>query len=238
MVKSYYRPGTERGPQVHALFAAIAGRYDLINDLQSLGMHRYWKRRLLAEASVSPDQKALDVCTGTGDIALGLKAAGARTIGVDFSLPMLRIARRRCKALGISMPLLAADGLQLPFVDAEFDRVTIGYGLRNLPDFKAALLEFQRVTRPGGRLLVLDFGKPAQRTWRACYFAYLRLALPVLGRVFCGNAAAYAYILESLHDYPDQRAVIRLLETTGWQEVHATNFLGGIMSLHCASKSD
>jgi demethylmenaquinone methyltransferase/2-methoxy-6-polyprenyl-1,4-benzoquinol methylase len=237
MVKSYYRPGAERGPQVHALFATIADRYDLINDLQSLGMHRHWKRRLVSDASVGTGQNTLDVCTGTGDIAFRLEAAGAQTVGVDFSLPMLRVARRRSRSLGLSIPLLAADGLRLPFVDAAFDRVTIGYGLRNLPDFKAALLEFHRVTRPGGRLLVLDFGKPTQRLWRGCYFAYLRLALPVLGRVFCGDAAAYAYILESLRHYPDQHAIVRLLETTGWQDVRATNFLGGIMSLHSARRS-
>jgi len=238
MVNRYYRAGVERGPRVRALFAAIADRYDLINDLQSLGLHRHWKRALLTKAKVHPGQKVLDVCTGTGDIAFRLQATGAQTIGVDFSLPMLRVARRRSQQLGVRFPLLAADALRLPFRDGQFDRVTVAYGLRNLPDFAEALLEFRRVTRSGGRLLVLDFGKPAHPLWRTCYFTYLRLALPILGRLFCGNPAAYAYVLESLTHYPERDAVNRLIETTGWQNVRATHFLGGIMSLHWADKAD
>ena len=149
---------------------------------------------------------------------------------------MLRVAQRRCRSAGHSIAIMAADGLRLPFGDAKFDRVTIGYGLRNLPDFEAGLREFHRVTRPGGRLLVLDFAKPRQRLWRACYFAYLRLVLPVLGWSLCGDAAAYAYILESLRDYPDQEAVAELLGRSGWTALRVNNLLGGTMSLHCAAK--
>lgn len=212
------------------LFGAIAPRYDLINDLQSFGLHRLWKRRLVNLAAPRPHERALDVCCGTGDLAAGLARRGAMVCGLDFSLPMLAVALKRAPAI----QWLQADAQEVPFPDKYFDIVTVGYGLRNLASWQRGIEEMRRVAKPGGRLLILDFGKPANALWRAVYFAYLRRAVPLHGRVFCGNAAAYAYILESLENYPAQEGVAAELDRIGCAQVRTINLLGGIMSIHCA----
>lgn len=230
MSDSYYQQGVERADHVRALFNRIAGRYDLINDLQSFGLHRYWKRRLLNLAEVKPGVSALDVCCGTGDITEALSAAGARCIGCDFSGAMLFLA----KARKMDIPYVQADALKLPFRDARFDAVTISYGLRNLADFRQGLSELLRALKPGGCLLILDFGKPQNPVWRSIYFTYLRVVVPIFGLFFCGDPAAYSYILESLRNYPAQDGVRGLLGELGCSSVEVYNFLGGIMSIHRA----
>lgn len=237
MANPFYQPGAQRAAKVRDLFCAIARRYDLINDLQSLGLHRRWKRRLARLTQLGPGQPALDVCCGTGDVALALARRGARVTGLDFSSEMLAVARRRAQARNLAVDFVPGDALALPFPDATFDAVTISYGLRNLADFTAGLAEMVRVLRPGGRLLVLDFGKPTHRVWRAVYFAYLRLAVPVLGRLFVGRADAYAYILESLRHYPDPAGVAELLRRQGLERVQVWPLLGGAMTIHRAEKA-
>lgn len=232
MSDGYYQQGIKRADRVRALFNRIASRYDLINDLQSFGLHRYWKRRLLNLADVKPGISALDVCCGTGDITEALAAAGARSIGCDFSSAMLSVARARSE----DIPYMQADALKLPFTDARFDAVTIGYGLRNLADFRQGLSELLRILKPGGRLLILDFGKPCNPVWRAIYFTYLRVVVPIFGLIFCGDPAAYSYILESLRNYPAQDGVSALLGELGCSSVEVYNFLGGIMSIHRAAR--
>jgi demethylmenaquinone methyltransferase/2-methoxy-6-polyprenyl-1,4-benzoquinol methylase len=181
----YYVEGEARAERVNDLFAAVAPRYDVINDLQSFGLHRWWKRRLIQLAAIQPGEPALDVCCGTGDVALALARAGAEVTGIDFSEPMLAVARRRSAESGTDkVQFLQGDALRLPFPDASFAVVTISYGLRNLADFQAGLAELDRVLRPGGRLLVLDFGKPDWAVWRALYFQYLRWAGPCLDGSF------------------------------------------------------
>ncbi len=245
MGNQFFEPGERRAERVHDLFAAIAPRYDLINDLQSFGLHRWWKRRLLQLAAVQAGETALDLCCGTGDVAFALAAAGARTTGLDFSPEMLAVAeRRRFKLQGSKfkvgepggLEFRQGDALHLPFADAHFDLVTISYGLRNLASLDAGLREMWRVLRPGGRLLVLDFGKPDHAAWRGAYVAYLRFAVPVFGRVFCRNAEAYAYILESLQHYPAQRGVDERLRALGAADARIVNFLGGVMSINVAEK--
>ncbi len=233
---TYYAAGQARATRVNDLFAAIAPRYDLINDLQSLGLHRFWKRRLVKLSGVQAGRRALDLCCGTGDIAFALARTGATVTGLDFSEPMLAVARVRQKRHAAALPcpvqFLKGDAMRLPFPDASFDVTTVGYGLRNLADWKTGLAEMRRVTRPGGRLLVLDFGKPDNRAWRSLYFAYLRLAVPLFGKAFCRDAAAYAYILESLRHYPAQRGVEEQMRALGCSGVRVVNFLGGMMSLN------
>ncbi len=250
MANEYYAPGEQRAEKVHDLFAGIAPRYDLINDLQSFGLHRRWKRRLVELARVKPGDAALDLCCGTGDVAFGLAQAGAHVTGLDFSGPMLSVARQReFKAQGSRFKVesnetevstvqcfIQGDALRTPFADASFDIVSISYGLRNLADFDAGLREMWRVARPGARLLVLDFGKPDNPQWRALYFGYLRFGVPLFGRVFCKNAPAYAYIYESLLHYPAQRGVDAKLRELGSVNTRIVNLLGGAMSINVGEK--
>jgi len=239
MVENYFEPGARRGEKVRQLFTRIAPRYDLINDLQSLGLHRRWKRRVVEMAGPVPGSRALDVCCGTGDLALALAARGAETVGLDFTQAMLDVAARRVAAGGGGLPVRfqQGDALHLPFPDDTFEIVTVGYGLRNLASWEAGLAEMCRVLRPGGRLLVLEFGLPEQRWWRALYFAYLRLFVPLLGLVFAGDAGAYAYILESLRHYPGQHGVDRHLRLLGLVDTRIISFLGGVMTINWARKS-
>lgn len=240
MGNPFYRPGADRASGVRDLFGRIASRYDLINDVQSLGLHRYWKRRLVRLAAPTKQCRALDLCCGTGDVALALAHRGAQVVGLDFSEAMLEVANRRLAKTGESSQRLVfihGDALRVPFADESFDVVTISYGLRNLASVGEGLREMWRVARPGGRLLILDFGKPEQAFWRAAYFAYLRGLVPWFGRVFAGNKKAYAYILESLEHYPAQRGVNRLLGELPTARTEVFDLLGGMMSINVAEKA-
>ncbi len=222
--------------RVQALFDTIAPRYDFINDLQSFGLHRRWKRQFVALADAHSGQHSLDVCCGTGDIAFALAATGATVTGLDFSQPMLEIARHRQQAIApAALTFMHGDAMRLPFAAESFDVVTCAYGLRNLPDWRAGLVEMRRVLRPGGRLLVLDFGKPDNRLWRAVFFTYLRLALPVFGWVFARNAPAYAYVLESLRAFPAQHGVDAALRELNCADVRVQELLGGVMAINRAT---
>jgi demethylmenaquinone methyltransferase/2-methoxy-6-polyprenyl-1,4-benzoquinol methylase len=238
---TYFAPGEERAAKVNSLFAGIARRYDFLNDLQSFGLHRSWKRRVIELATVSPGAKALDLCCGTGDITFALAKRGAETIGLDFSPQMLEVAaRRKDKRLGTRFQnpkFIQGDALKLPFADRTFDVVTVGYGLRNLTSWEQGLEEMVRVAKPGARLLVLDFGKPANAVWRALYFTHLRLSVPLIGLFFCGNAQAYAYILESLKHYPAQLAVAEKMRALKLNHVRIINLLGGAMAINYAEKA-
>ena len=232
--KTFYQPGSRRAERVEDLFATVAPRYDLINDLQSFGMHRLWKRLLVKECMVTQGQPVLDLCCGTGDVSFLMAAAGACVIGCDVSEPMLAVARQRRKEESIQF--IQCDALNIPVPDASFDLVTLSYGLRNLADFDAGLREIWRVLRPGGRVLILDFGKPPQPLLRAIYFGYLRKVIPLFGRLFCGNEATHAYIYESLLNYPAQEGVEAALRNLGadWSEI--TYILGGVMTINHARK--
>jgi demethylmenaquinone methyltransferase/2-methoxy-6-polyprenyl-1,4-benzoquinol methylase len=239
---AFYDAGEQRAAKVSDLFAAIARRYDLINDLQSFGLHRLWKRRVVKLAAVQSGNRALDLCCGTGDIALALAQRGAETTGLDFSTQMLEVAKtRNQKSLTPNSHLpspkfIQGDAQQLPFPDHSFDIVTVGYGLRNLTSWERGLDEMFRVGKPGARLIVLDFGKPANRLWRKIYFAHLRCSVPLIGLLFCGNASAYAYILESLKHYPAQLAVAEKMRGLKLANVRVINLLGGAMAINYGEK--
>jgi demethylmenaquinone methyltransferase/2-methoxy-6-polyprenyl-1,4-benzoquinol methylase len=252
MANKFYQPGGQRAAKVNDLFARVARRYDLLNDLQSFGLHRLWKRRLVQLAGARPGERALDVCCGTGDVALALARCGVSVVGLDFSEPMLDVAnaRRRKsevrirKADGGSLhqppnpTFVRGDAQQIPFPDHSFEIVTVAYGLRNLADWEVGLREMQRVTKPGGRVLVLDFGRPDPALWRAIYFGYLRFVVPVLGGLVGGDAEAYAYIYESLRRYVAQRGVADKMRELGLIQVRIVNLLGGSMSINYGEKPD
>jgi demethylmenaquinone methyltransferase/2-methoxy-6-polyprenyl-1,4-benzoquinol methylase len=238
---AFFSPGEDRAARVNDLFAAIARRYDLLNDLLSLGLHRCWKRRVADLAAVRPGDRALDLCCGTGDIAFALARRGAAVTGLDFTRKMLDVAEARNKVRdpksGARNPtFIQGDAQQIPFPDGTFDAVTVGYGLRNLASWEAGLAEMQRVAKPGARLVVLDFGKPANDLWRKIYFSHLRGAVPLIGWLFCGNANAYAYILESLNHYPAQLAVAEKMQELKLVEVRVINLLGGAMAINYGEK--
>ena len=255
MPNEYFDPGEERTSKVHALFERIASRYDLMNDLQSFGLHRRWKRHLLKSARPQPGQHALDICCGTGDLTLAFARYGLLAVGLDFSESMLRVAAQRkdlaapaetsvtgknggfrAEGQAGSLSYIRGDAQCIPMRDACFEIVTVGYGLRNLASWETGLSEMCRVVAPGGRLLVLDFGKPANPLWRFLYFSYLWLFVPLLGLIFCGSASAYAYILESLQHYPAQRGVAAKMRDLGLVNVQLINLLGGAMSINYAEK--
>lgn len=232
MGNAYYDSGSERAQKVNDLFASIASRYDRINDIQSFGMHHKWKKRVVALAGVKPGSLALDSCCGTGDISELLAGTGATVTGLDFTAEMLEVARQRDP----TVEYVQGDAMALPFEEATFDAVTVGFGLRNLADWKKGLQEMHRVAKPGGRLLVLDFGRPDNSIWRFFYFAYLRLIVPVYGKLFCGNWSAYAYILESLTNYPAQRGVEQGMLEMNCEDIRVINFFGGAMSINFGIK--
>lgn len=237
MSNPFYVPGEQRAQKVNDLFSKIARRYDLINDVQSFGLHRRWKRRVVEMANVRSGDRALDVCCGTGDIAFALAARGAEVTGLDFSEPMLEVAQARSsKSRTQSLKFVRGDAERIPFPDASYDVVTVGYGLRNLTNWEVGLSEMIRVAKPGARLLALDFGKPDNAPWRGIYFCYLKLAVPVFGLVFCGDAAAYSYILESLKHYPAQEGVEAKMRELGLESVRARHLLGGAMCINYGEK--
>jgi demethylmenaquinone methyltransferase / 2-methoxy-6-polyprenyl-1,4-benzoquinol methylase len=236
---TFYAPGEQRAAKVNDLFAAIARRYDLLNDLQSFGLHRLWKRRVVELAKVQSGNRALDLCCGTGDIALALAQRGAETIGLDFSEKMLEVAaarQRNFKSQISNLKFIQGDAQQIPFPENSFDIVTVGYGLRNLASWERGLEEMHRVAKPGGRLVVLEFGKPENLLWRKIYFTHLKCSVPLIGLLFCGNPQAYAYILESLKHYPAQLAVAEKMRGLKLANVRVINLLGGAMAINYGEK--
>ncbi len=243
MSNAFYAPGEQHAAKVNDLFARIARRYDLLNDLQSFGLHRLWKRRVVQLANVKSGDKALDLCCGTGDISFALAKNGAETIGLDFSEQMLEVANARHQKSNPQSAIrnpqfLQGDAQQLPFPDNEFDVVSVGYGLRNLANLDCGLDEMVRVAKPGARIISLDFGKPPNVLWRKIYFAHLRCSVPLIGLLFCGNSQAYAYILESLKHYPAQLAVAEKMRERKLQNVRVINLLGGAMAINYGEKPE
>ena len=241
MTNEFYSPDEKRALKVKELFARIAPRYDLVNHVQSFGLHLLWKRKVVDLAQVRTGESAIDVCCGTGDLAFALARKGAKVVGLDFTPAMLDVAetrsRRATERTGDPVRFICGDAMQIPFPENSFEIVTVGYGLRNLSSWETGLRELQRVARPGGRLLVLEFGKPDNAAWRTLYFTYLKMVLPVFGLLFCGSAAAYAYIFESLMHYPSQKGVADKMLNLGLVNVRIVNFLGGIMSINYGEKA-
>jgi len=235
VTNKYLSYDAERAPHVRALFTRVAWRYDLVNDVMSFGMHRRWKRETvrLALSGLPRSPRVLDLCCGSGDLCFLAEQMGAGSvIGADFTLPMLAVARKRRKELNRTTRFAQADALRLPFRDGAFDVITIGYGLRNVADIPAALSEMRRVLAPGGRAVVLDFGKPDRFVPAALYRAYLGTVMPAVGWIFHGDADTYAYIPASLERYPAQRGVEALMRQAGFGRVRYEERLLGTMGIN------
>lgn len=216
--------------EVAEMFDGVAARYDLTNDVLSLGQARLWRRGVAQAVAAQPGELILDLAAGTGTSAEPFHRAGALVIPSDFSLGMLREGKRRRPHLAFA----AADALALPFSDAAFDAVTISFGLRNVHDPGAALQELHRVTKPGGRLVVCEFSHPGWRPFRTIYVEYLLGALPAVARRVASNPDAYVYLAESIRAWPDQPALASRIARAGWRDVGWRNLSGGVVALHRA----
>lgn len=216
--------------EVAAMFDGVAGRYDLTNDVLSLGQDRLWRRAVVRAVDARRGETVLDLAAGTGTSSEPFADAGARTVPCDFSLGMLQVGRRRRPDLSF----VAGDATRLPFADGVFDAVTISFGLRNVVEPQRALAEMLRVTRPGGRLVVCEFSHPTWAPWRTAYTEYLMRALPGVARRVSSNPEAYVYLAESIRAWPDQRALADVVRGAGWEQVAYRNLTGGIVALHRA----
>jgi demethylmenaquinone methyltransferase / 2-methoxy-6-polyprenyl-1,4-benzoquinol methylase len=216
---------------VRRLFATIADRYDLITVVLSYGLDQRWKRRLVALAGLRPGARVLDLATGTGDIAFGCAAAGASVVGLDLTYRMIELARAKRRELR-QTAFLVGDMMALPFGSGQFDIVTTGYGLRNVPNLKAAVDEIHRVLKPGGQLLSLDFNRPANPIVRSAYLAYLTAAGGTLGWLLHGDPDTYRYIPASIRQYPGAPAVAGLMRACGFATARYHPVLGGLMAIH------
>ena len=227
----------DKAERVRSVFASVAGKYDVMNDLMSFGVHRLWKQFTLSLTGLKAGQRALDVAGGTGDLALGmLRQVGkeGRVVLSDINPDMLQVGRDRLLDRGFvaNVECLVADAERLPFEDNSFDCVTIGFGLRNVTDKAAALASMHRVLKPGGQLLVLEFSTPVAPGLKPVYDAYSFKMLPLLGRIVAGDAASYRYLAESIRMHPSQEVLLEMLRTVGFGETRYHNLSGGIVALH------
>jgi ubiquinone/menaquinone biosynthesis methyltransferase len=232
---AFESPDAKAG-HVRRLFATIADRYDLITRLLSYGQDRRWKRRLAALAQVQAGERALDLATGTGDIARLLQQAGARVVGLDVTHRMLQLARAKPAGAGGSLVWTAGDMAALPLPSRSVTLVTTGYGLRNVPHLETAIDEIVRVLAPGGRLLSLDFNRPANGVVRAVYLAYLAVVGGTLGWLLHGDAETYRYIPASIRRYPGAAGIAALLRRAGFVDVRIVPVLFGLMTIHVARR--
>src|SRR3954470_17837605 len=216
---------------VRRMFDAVARRYDVANDVLSLGQDRRWRREVIDAVAPQAGELVLDLAAGTGTSSQPFADAGATVVPCDFSLGMLQVGKEHRPHL----PFTAGDGTRLPFADGTFDAVTISFGLRNIVDPLAGLREMRRVTRPGGRLVVCEFSHPTWTPFRTVYVEYLMRALPPLARAVSSSPDAYVYLAESIRAWPDQDRLASRIAMAGWQRPQWRNLSGGIVTLHRAT---
>ncbi|MDE1654204.1 bifunctional demethylmenaquinone methyltransferase/2-methoxy-6-polyprenyl-1,4-benzoquinol methylase UbiE [Actinotignum schaalii] len=216
---------------VAGMFDQVAPRYDLSNDLLSFGQVRLWRRYVTEALRIEEGMEILDLACGTGTSTEHFARVGARVVGADFSDGMLEVARLRHPDLRF----VQADACDLPFANNTFDAVTISYGLRNIHDPQRALEEMARVTRPGGHVVIAEFSTPSCAPFRALYHGYLRHVLPRVAALASSDGPAYAYLMESIIDWPDQRTLAGWLHEAGWRDVEYRNMCNGIVALHRAT---
>jgi demethylmenaquinone methyltransferase/2-methoxy-6-polyprenyl-1,4-benzoquinol methylase len=227
------RAGLDKQPhEVQAMFDDVAERYDVTNDVLSLGQDRRWRRAVVDATAPRAGERILDLAAGTGTSSEPFSRLGAVVVACDFSEGMLRVGRRARSELSF----VAGDATALPFADAVFDAVTISFGLRNVVDVESALGEMARVTRPGGRLIVCEFSTPTFKPFRKVYTGYLVKALPAVARRVSSNPDSYVYLAESIQAWPDQADLAAMIAKNGWRAVEYRNLTGGIVAVHRARR--
>ncbi len=227
------RASLEKRPEeMAAMFDDVAPKYDIVNDILSMGQTRRWRRVVVDAVGAAPGQKVLDLAAGTGTSSEPYADAGIHVVACDFSIGMLKVGKRRRP----DIDFVAGDAMNLPFADNSFDASTISFGLRNVMDPKKALREMLRVTKPGGKVVVAEFSHPTVAPFRTVYTEYLMRALPPIARTVASNPDAYVYLAESIRAWPNQDSLSAWLSESGWQDVTYRNLSGGIVAVHRATK--
>jgi demethylmenaquinone methyltransferase / 2-methoxy-6-polyprenyl-1,4-benzoquinol methylase len=233
------RDSEEFATEVRGMFDRIAGVYDLMNSAMTAGLHHQWRQRAVDRAEVGPGSDALDICCGTGDLSLELRrriGPDGRVVGSDFSEPMLELARRKSGEEGLPVEFGWADALDLPYGDASFDAVTIGFGARNLADLPKGLSEMARVLRPGGRLVILEITRPQREPLASFYSLWFDRLVPVIGS-FAGDSDAYSYLPNSVRTFPEPERLAGMIDSAGFTEIRWLLLAGGIIAIHSATKA-
>ena len=227
---------SEKAERVRAVFDSVATRYDLMNDLMSMGIHRLWKRFAVELAGVRPGQRILDLASGTGDLAArfaGLAGPEGLVVMSDINAAMLKQGRLRMADLGLvgNITYIQINAEQIPFPDNSFDCITIGFGLRNVTDKQKALTAMYKALKPGGRVLILEFSQPGKAI-KPAYDLYSFKVLPMLGKLVAGDSDSYQYLAESIRMHPDQETLKSMMEDAGFERCRYDNLAGGIVALH------
>jgi demethylmenaquinone methyltransferase/2-methoxy-6-polyprenyl-1,4-benzoquinol methylase len=227
----------DKARRVRAVFDSVANRYDLMNDLMSMGVHRLWKRFAVELAGIRPGQRVLDLASGTGDLAArfaALVGPQGQVIMSDINAAMLEQGRMRMADQGLvgNVGYAQIDAEQLPFPDNSFDCITIGFGLRNVTDKQRALTAMQRALKPGGRVLVLEFSQPVSKPFKSIYDLYSFKLLPLIGRVVANDEQSYRYLAESIRMHPDQETLKSMMEQAGLERCDFHNLTGGVVAIH------
>ena len=231
--RSGNRAGLDKNPgEIARMFDEVADRYDRMNALMTFGQERRWRREVARAIGLRPGLRILDLAAGTGASTVPFAEAGARAVACDFSFGMLRVGKREHPTIDF----VAGDALRLPFRDGSFDAVTISFGLRNVADLAQALTELARVTRSGGRLVVLETSQPPVRALRAAGRVYTQRVMPRLARLFSSDPAAYSYLAESADAWLDQQALADAMRSAGWTGVRWQDVMFGAVAIHCADK--
>jgi demethylmenaquinone methyltransferase / 2-methoxy-6-polyprenyl-1,4-benzoquinol methylase len=232
------RDSEEFATQVRGMFDRIAGVYDVMNSTMTVGLHHQWRERAVDRAEVGPGSDALDVCCGTGDLALELRrriGPDGRVVGCDFSEPMLELARAKSGETGLPVEFAWADALELPYGDGSFDAVTIGFGARNLADLDRGVAEMTRVLKPEGRLVILEITRPQREPLASFYSLWFDRIVPVLGS-FAGDEEAYSYLPESVRTFPEPQDLAGKMDAAGLEGIRWLLLAGGIIAIHSGAR--
>jgi len=230
-------PLDKQSAEIRRMFGRVAPRYDLLNHLLSGWFDHLWRRRLASSLGLPPGSRVLDVCCGTGDQATALRRRDYRVTAADFCLPMLALSRAKFGSFAQPRPRpIQADALRLPVADRAFDGASVSFGLRNVADLDAALVELGRILRPGGQLRVLEFTVPVRQPLRSLYLFYFRRILPRLGSWISGDDSAYSYLPESVLSFPQRRSFVDRMSAAGFEAGRAISLTGGILCLYSATR--
>jgi len=233
-------PEAEKAGMVHGVFSRVASKYDVMNDLMSVGIHRIWKEAMMDWLAPRPGQRLLDVAGGTGDVAFRFlgRAPGATAVVCDLTEPMLVEGRKRAEAekMADRLDWVVGDAMALPFPDASFDTYTISFGIRNVTRIADALAEAYRVLKPGGRLMVLEFSRIPNDLMQKAYDLYSFNVIPVMGQIVAGDRDSYQYLVESIRKFPEQEAFAAMIRDAGFGQVKYRNLSMGIAALHSGWK--